>query len=147
MFSHADYAAVEICVWREAQGEGRVGQIAVAWAIKNRSIRYNLTPYEVVTKKWQFSSMTAPGDPNLGKFGLVLDPTWQQCQIIADGVLDGTISDPVNGSTLYYNPLAIETTASLKLPEDRDIPFPQNWNVSKVEFVAQIGKHYFLKEL
>lgn len=145
MLSHADYALTELCVWREAQGEGRAGQIAVAWVIKNRSDTSGLSPYEVVTTKWQFSSMTAPGDPNLGKFGNALDPIWQQCQIIADGVLEGTISDPVSGATLYYNPNAIETTATIVLPNGNSIPYPHGWD-KNVHFVSQIGKHYFFKE-
>lgn len=147
MLSHADYALTELCVYREGSGEPRAGQVAIAWSVKNRVLKHGTTPYEEVTKKWQFTSITGTGDPNLTRFGDQHDPTWQQCQIIADGVLEGSIGDPTNGSTLYYNPDAIETDVEITLTDGRVIPFPKTWNRLAVRFVLQIGKHYFFQEI
>jgi spore germination cell wall hydrolase CwlJ-like protein len=145
--THADYFMTSLCLFREAAGEGREGQIAVAWNIVNRTNKRHSTPYAEVVRPWQFSSITAPGDVTLTKYGSETDATWQQCQLLAADVLEGQIADPTSGSTLYYNPNGIKTTSTISLPDGRIIPFPSTWNAAKVEFVIQIGKHFFWKEV
>lgn len=146
MLRPIDIAFVSLCVYREAAGEGREGQIAVAWNIVNRMNKRHSSPYAEVVRPWQFSSITAPGDATLTKYGSESDATWQQCQLLAADVLEGQIADPTSGSTLYYNPNGIKTTSTISLPDGRTIPFPSTWDSTKVEFVIQIGKHFFFKE-
>lgn len=49
----------------ESCGEGYIGMYAVANVITNRSIKYNLSPYEVVTQKNQFYGYTAKNKEKL----------------------------------------------------------------------------------
>lgn len=116
-----------LCIWREARGEGRDGMRAVAHVIRNRK-----TPehgvFDVVTKKWQFSSMTAIGDPQTIVFPNPSDPIFQEAVQIAQDVLQASDPDLTNGADHYFNPHVV-------LPE---------W-ASRMTKVASIGNHDFYK--
>ena len=121
-----------LCIYREARGEGTEGQIAVACVIRNR-VRRNMTSYySEIVKPWQFSSITAKGDPQLSVWPNILDTTWKQCQDIAAEVANGTVPDPTGGATLYYAD---------------SIPFPASWNRSKVAETVKIGHQTFFREV
>lgn len=144
--NHADYFMTALAVYREAGGEPREGQVAVAWNIRNRTFRNNTSPYAEVIRKWQFTSITGDGDVNLTRYAADTDLVWINIQIIASSVLEGSLTDPTDGANLYYNPRAIKTSAFYDLPTGERIPFPHNWNPDVVTFKVQIGKHYFFKE-
>lgn len=58
---------------------------------------------QVITHKWQFSGMTAPGDPNLIKWPQE-DSISVDCFAAADEALASPGPDPTSGATLYYDP-------------------------------------------
>src|SRR3990172_8445425 len=54
--------------WREARGEVLPVRIAVMYSVLNRVERpawWGRSVLEVVGKLWQYSALTAPGDPNV----------------------------------------------------------------------------------
>src|SRR6202012_2771962 len=91
-----------LCIWREARGEPQLGWIAVGWVIKNRAAQRKQTVYKVVTARLQFSSMTAPKDPELSLWPDEADATWIAIQAEASGILAGVIPDPTGGAIGYY---------------------------------------------
>ena len=128
----ADLFMLALCLWREARGVGNSGMVAVGCVIKNRVSRNKSSYYAEVVKPWQFSSITAKGDPQLGYYPPVQDQSWQLAQKIATNILSGTVSDTTEGATLYY---------------DDSIPFPAGWDIHKVEDTVKIGRLNFFKEL
>jgi spore germination cell wall hydrolase CwlJ-like protein len=144
--THADYGTVALTLWREARGEGTAGLTAVACVIRNRVKKNHSTPFAEVTKKWAFSSMTAPGDPNLVLYPADTDPQWQQAQLITGNVLDGLTADITGGSTLYYAPKSIKTSRTITLPDGTILPFPTGWNSAVVEYSCTIGSQVFFVE-
>jgi len=114
-----------LAIWREARGESIQGQIGVAFSILNRVNRpswWGKTVMEVLFKKWQYSSLTDPHDPQLTTWPKD-DTAWKQCLQIADNVLSGVITEnPVPGADSY-----VDVTARL-----------QSW-MTEDRFVKQIG--------
>jgi len=145
--THADYFMMALCLWREARGEGRDGQIAVGSVIRNRSIKRMSSVYSEVVKPWQFSSITASGDAQLAKYPVLLDTGWKQCQEIAQAICDGEIADATGGATLYWNPNGIESDATFKLNDGSVVKFPKTWSVHAVKETVVIGNHVFLQEI
>lgn len=130
-----DYYAslLALTAWREARGEGREGMRAVMHVIRNRvvaapsSIDYG----HVITKKWQFSSMTATGDGELVDWPNRPDPAFQLAMDLVPSVMDGSDPDITNGALYYYNP----ATATSQWFKD---------NIAdKMPKVATIGHHEF----
>jgi N-acetylmuramoyl-L-alanine amidase len=80
----------------------------------------------VVAKKWQYSSMTAPGDPQLIKWPTSADPEWSQCLQVAIDALDGRLVPTCPGADSYF---------------DVSIPAPA-WAKPEM-FVAKIGRLSF----
>lgn len=143
----SDYAFTALCLWREARGDGQSGMTAVACVLRNRVHKNNSTYYAEVTRPEQFSSMTAKGDPQLGKYPEPSDTWWTAAQLIAGNVVDNAVSDITGGATLYWNPAGISSEKTFTLPNGNTVRFPQTWNPSAVQFTAQIGKHIFLREV
>lgn len=118
-----------LVTWREARGEPHEGKIAVAHSIMNRVKRpswWGNSVLTVVSKKWQYSSMTDPNDKQLTTWPQDNDPRWQECLQIAMGVHGGSIPNPAPGADGYF----ADT-----------IPTPR-WADPK-KFVAKIGHHSF----
>lgn len=142
-----DYAMTALCLWREARGEGQTGMTAVACVIRNRVMKHNSTYLAEVTKKWAFSSMTAPGDSQLILYPTVNDAVWITSQLAAQTVIDGDSTDITSGATLYWNPNGIQSTKTYTLPDGTVVKFPQSWNVDATQFAVKIGNHIFLREI
>jgi N-acetylmuramoyl-L-alanine amidase len=124
-----DICFLALVLWREARGEPRDGQIAVAHSIMNRVQRpswWGKNVLEVITKKWQYSSMTDPKDLQLTTWPQPGDTRWQQCMEIAHGVYHGTITNPAPGADSYF----------------ADSIAPPKWADPK-KFVVKIGHHSF----
>lgn len=105
--TQADYdkALLALVLWREARGEALETKRLVAWSIKNRVSHpswWGVDWGSVITKRWQYSSMTAPGDPNLIRWPLQTDTSWQACMQIAGEVFEGT-TDLASGATHYFD--------------------------------------------
>ncbi len=75
----------------ESVGEGKIGMYGVSNVIANRCREYNMTPYEVVTKKRQFQGYTAKNKEKLFEQGkevaLELSKNILELKDIVDGAL------------------------------------------------------------
>lgn len=97
---------LSIVVWREARGESRPAKIAVACSILNRVIRpswWGDSISAVISKKWQYSSMSASGDPNLIRWPSRPDPAFEECMAVVDDVLAQRIKNPMPGADSYFD--------------------------------------------
>ncbi len=125
----ADVFFLAFTVWREARGESYEGKLAVAQSIMNR-VRlpswWGDSVQGVVTKKWQYSSLTDPKDLQLTTWPREDDARWQECLQLALDVVNGDVGNPVPGADSYY---AVT------------IPAPK-WATDGA-FVRQIGNHRF----
>ena len=117
-----------LCIWREARGEGSDGMQAVGCVIRNRVTQHKTSYYQEVTKPWQFSSITAKGDPELSVYPMIGDTQWALIQAMVPAIIDGTLADNTGGAQFYY-----ATT----------IPLP-SWAASMTQ-TCQIGKQVFYK--
>ena len=124
-----EQALLALLVWREARGELHPAKVAVAFSVMNRVQSpkwWGTTLGAVIAKKWQYSSMAAPGDPNLIAYPLPHDLSFQDCLHAVNKVLSGVEKNPVPGADSYY---------------DRSIP-PPKW-AKPEQFVKQIGAFRF----
>lgn len=128
--------ALALCVWREASGEGHDGMRAVAHVVANRVEATHLpdTWDDVIFRKWQFSSMTANGDPSLMRWPIsqVRNREFTDAMQVAELVYAGNDPDNTGGATMYY----ADT-----------IPPPKDWDWAKLKQTVKIGHHTFFKEL
>jgi spore germination cell wall hydrolase CwlJ-like protein len=71
----ADLPFLALCVWREARGETREGQIAVSHSIINRiaSPTWGNTMMSVIFQRLQYSSLTHSSDPLVTNWPLDTD--------------------------------------------------------------------------
>jgi len=102
MSTFGDEFALALVIWREARGEGSPGMQAVGCVVRNRVMARGSSYYAEITRPWQFSSITAKGDPQLGEFPAIGDPVWIECQSFAAGILAGTVADNTGGAQFYY---------------------------------------------
>lgn len=115
-------------LWREARAESRAGQIALVFSILNRVENpkwWGRDVPSVVTKKWQYSSLTDPNDKQLVLYP-VFDQVWLECLSAATAVYDGQVMNPVPGADSYYATY-----------------IPKPYWAKDDQFVAQIGAHRF----
>src|SRR5438132_13078177 len=97
---------LSLTIWREARGESTEAKTGMAWVIRNRVMNPGWwgTSWEtVITKRWQFTSMTGDSDPNLNKWPSPQDTSWTACLAIADDVYNGRGIDPTAGSSHYFD--------------------------------------------
>ncbi len=100
-----DVTFLALVLWREARGEPHDCKIAVASSIMNRVMRpswWGRTLLEVVTKKWQYSSMTDPKDAQLTTWPRY-DATFIECMEVARDVLMGRVASLTPGADSYYD--------------------------------------------
>ncbi|MHC8404283.1 cell wall hydrolase [Pseudomonas sp. TMB3-21] len=130
-------------LWGEARGEDFIGQIAVAWTIRNRvemDLHNDGKPdwwgegYAVVClKPLQFSCWNQ-NDPNYAYLsGAKPIPAreFARAQTAADHVVDSTAPDPTNGATHYY-----ATT----------MPRSPTWTKGAKQ-TLKLGQHVFFKDV
>ena len=103
-----DVCLLALLIWREARGEDYATKVAVAWSVRNRVLDpgkdwWGDTWVAVMTKPWQYTSLTAPGDPNLVKFPAGDDGSWLDSIKAAEAVYAGACPDPVGGATHYFD--------------------------------------------
>lgn len=119
-----------LCIWREARGESYQTKLAVAYSIMNRVSHpkwWGTSLIQVVGKLWQYSSMTAKGDPNLIQYPpREDDPYWQECLKAMDSAYFGKEPNPVPGADSYH---------------DTSIQTPAQWGNPR--FVGQVGHMKF----
>jgi N-acetylmuramoyl-L-alanine amidase len=115
-------------LWREARGETRACKLAVAYSILNRVDHpkwWGGSISTVITKPWQYSSMTDPKDPQLVKYP-VDGGDWEDCLDVADLVIRRVGPNTMKGADSYYD-------TSIKAPA---------W-ATQDKFIGQLGKIRF----
>ena len=126
-------------LWGEARGEDLVGQIAVAWTIRNRVFDGKTKSWwgegytGVCLKPWQFSCWNK-NDPNyayLSGARPISAREFKQALTAADHVIGSNGPDPTNGATHYY-----ATT----------VPKPPTW-AKCAEQTLKLGHHIFFKNV
>jgi spore germination cell wall hydrolase CwlJ-like protein len=125
----ADKAFLALCVWREARGESLAAQTGVAYVIMNRVKKPSWWGHDVMSvlfKKWQFSSLTDPGDKQLTRWPDSSDESWQRCLEVACNVIERNFPNTVRGADHYYD-------ISIRPPKWAD----------PLKFVAQVGRLRF----
>lgn len=129
----SDSELLALCCWREARGETLDAKIAQCWSVKNRVLKPSWWGHDwktVILKPWQYSSFNA-NDPNSEKWPEDGSEAEEQCIQIAESVINGSIEDPTNGATNYY---------------DTSIEFPKAWgSESEWENTLDIGHFRFWK--
>ncbi len=141
------YDLTALCLWREARGEGLIGMQAVANVVANRAAKRKTACDDEVMRAWQFSSMTAEGDPQLLVFPHGSDEMWRNAQQLAAAAKAHSLIDLTHGSTLYYAPKGIVTAKNVMISGGVEIRFPMNWNAAAVEYATTIGNHVFFREV
>lgn len=132
MADFSDLFMLALCMYREARGDGVTGMTAVGCVVRNRVNRDGTTYYAEVVKPWQFSSITATGDPQLNKYPAEADTSWMVAQKLAMQITSGDIVDTTRGATLYYAD---------------SIPFPKSWNPAAVQATVTVGNQFFFREI
>lgn len=126
--TETDKFVLALTAWRENRGGGYPGMQSVVNVIVNRAAHRGTTPYQECVRPWQFSSMTAKGDPQLGMWPSLIDTTWQTAQSIAESASAGSLEDITGGATSYY---ALSMTT------------PPAWAASMTETVTIEGQKFF----
>lgn len=126
--TETDKFILALTAWRENRGGGYPGMQSVVNVIVNRAQHRGTTPYQECVRPWQFSSMTAKGDPQLGMWPNPIDTTWQTAQSIAESASAGSLEDITQGATSYY---ALSMTT------------PPTWAASMTETVTIEGQKFF----
>jgi len=127
--SWIDTVFLALVIWREARGETVIGQRGVAYSILNRVEKpswWGNDIQSVLFKKWQYSSITDPKDPQLTKWPASHNEAWQHCFMVAVDVISHSVENPVIGADSYF---------------DISIPNPK-WATAD-KFVKQIGRIKF----
>lgn len=95
-----------LMVWREARGESADGIAAVVHSVLNRVAKpswWGKNVLEVVSKKFQYSSIADPKDIQLTKWPKPGEESFAVVHEIVVGVLSGLISNPVPTADSYYD--------------------------------------------
>lgn len=96
-----------LLIWREARGESITTQYQVGHTVKNRLENpswWGKTWIEVITKKWQYSSLTDPRDKQLTRWPNGLDDNkFGQCLQIAYNIYFGNAVVPFPEADSYYD--------------------------------------------
>lgn len=144
-----DQVILALTVWRENRG-GQPQPDAmqsVANVILNRAAAHRTSVWAVCTKKLQFSSLTAPGDPELVLWPADSDPQWQMALNLATQALNGTLADLTGGAMDYYAPKGQKWAARITLSDGEVIPFPDSWNKNAVAYTVTIADQVFFRDV
>jgi len=99
--------------------------------LMNRAAKRHTDVYTEATRKLQFSSMTAPGDPNLILYPNFPDAQWAEALAIAQQAADGHLDDITGGAISYYAPAGMK---------DGKAPY---WAASMTQTVEIAGQIFF----
>lgn len=124
-----DLFYLALTLWREARGEPEYVKRGVAFVVLYRAQHpgwWGSDIATVVTKKWQFSSLTDPKDKQLTLWPTFQDSSWLTCLKVARDVYGGATPNPAPDADSYY---------------DISIPAPK-W-ATPATFVCQLGRIRF----
>jgi N-acetylmuramoyl-L-alanine amidase len=91
-----------LTAWRENRSGGEDGMQSVLNVLVNRATTRGTSIYSEAVRPWQFSSMTAHGDPQLMLWPSSGDPSWIVAQSLAEEAVEGILEDITGGATSYY---------------------------------------------
>jgi len=97
-----DQFLLALTCWRENRGGGLTGMQSVANVILNRAAARKTSPYVECVRPWQFSSITAKGDPELTLWPATTDPQFAIALELASDAAVGTLADITGYATSYY---------------------------------------------
>jgi N-acetylmuramoyl-L-alanine amidase len=132
--------AMGLTIYAESRGEPAEGQAGVGYVIKNRADNpgwWGRDIRAVCFKPYQFSCYNDT-DRNYARLVMIADdfeaslrmsPVLRECCLIAKGVIEGTVENPVDGATHYLNPRLCDPA----------------WE-RRMEFIVEIGHHRFYRE-
>lgn len=133
-------AVLALVIWREARGEGEDGMRAVGHVIRNRVTASHLPDQweDIIEAKWQFSSITAPGDSQLVVWPRQPDPRFDTAMSVAAKMLEEpcTDFDLTNGAHFYANLACVPPSSSFWKTIANNPDHPQT---------AKIGNHTFFR--
>lgn len=101
-----DIVFAALCTWREARGEVEASKLGVLCVLRNRfRARWidDDTYQDVCEHPWQFSGMTAKGDPNLSKWPASREGSWLDCLRLAELVVLDRVEDSTGGAVFYHD--------------------------------------------
>jgi hypothetical protein len=105
-WTYYEITLLALTLWREARGEPYEARIAVAHTVKNRLDHpgwWGNDWISVLTKKWQYSSLTDPNDKQLTTWPKADDNVFEECLNIAERVVTGMYNSPLKGIDSYYD--------------------------------------------
>lgn len=102
MLTEQDIAIGALCAWRENRGGGVAGMQSVINVLVNRADARGTSVYTEAVRRWQFSSLTAPGDPNLALFPSETDFEWETAVSLMHQLEKDALPDITGGATSYY---------------------------------------------
>lgn len=140
-----DQFLLALTVWRENRSGGLPGMQSVANVIVNRAAKRSTSAYTECTRAWQFSSITAKGDPELTLWPSDGDPQWAQALDLAQQASTGALADITGGAIDYYAPAGQHWTKRFTLPSGATVPFPDHWNEDAVTYLCTIAGQLFFK--
>lgn len=139
-----------LCAWRENRGgiPQPDAMQSILNVLQNRAAKHGTDIYTEATRKLQFSSLTAPGNPELTLWPSDNDPQWVMALGMAQEIANGTLFDLTRGATDYYAPRGIVTKLGkiFTTPDGTAYPFPDGWNESAVTYTRTIGNQLFFTE-
>lgn len=124
-----DRYLLTMVLWRESRGEPDHVKTAVCYSILRRvqvGGWWGDTLQKVITKPWQYSSMSDPHDPQLVKYLISTDTAAKQCWDIAEGCLTNSLPNKFPKADSYF---------------DQSIP-PPAW-ATPATFLGKLGKINF----
>lgn len=119
-----------LLLWRECRGESSLVKLIVAYSVVERvkiGGWWGHNFLDVISHPLQYSSFTAPSDPQLRKWPND-DTVWLDCLTAAQQAYTGSVANPLPGATHYH---------------DISIDDPQ-WAKS-AQFLGQRGRLKFYK--
>lgn len=103
---HAEAFFLALTIWREASNQPPRAQAAVGQSILTRVHHpgwWGRDVQSVVTKRWQYSALTAPGDPNLVRWPASDEAAWWRVVELAYAILDGRADNPTPNADSYHD--------------------------------------------
>ena len=104
--SQTDIAIGSLCAWRENRGGGEPGMHSVLNVLVNRAVARGTSIEQESLRPWQFSSMTAKGDPQLRLGPDCLDAADLSAYLTAVRLAAeadaGNLPDITGGATSYF---------------------------------------------
>lgn len=129
MKTATEHSMLALAIWKEGAGEPFIGKVAIAYSVLERVAHPGWWGRDLIgclTKPYQFSSFTAPGDGQLIRWPQLSDPSYVEAWDAAIKALDKTASNPAPTSNSYY-------ATSIK---------PPAWATPET-FITQVGRHRF----